>query len=1046
MGGWRKRGSRRGDSPSCRRQAVAPHTADAAQAVLPLPSPVPPPPLRSRRTRAGVPCRRSQRRRSMAAPFLAEAAVCRWLFLRDLGAADAEVLRCPAALAAAHLHTIRRVADCCSSGESPRVDWSSVAGGGSGGASAGGPCAGGKAPGAATPTSVVGGPVVADLRLVSRHVNGFLVGIAVNAVVPPGEGGREDGDAADDGPSLMSPPQTLSRRWAAHCPAEGKVVLIEFGWMRHDNHAMVRLFTWTRSRGGSGANATAPVVSFQGTVLTHAGARPGKLPPADIVARVSFDERSCGPCLSLAKASSAGGSALGATGGCGGRCGSGCVHAGATRRGSAVTDVPASSTLKANIELSRCTDEVTESVLSSTRHASVGAVGFGGGIVGSGVGSAIGSGVSSGARTLSSNGSHTLSTSTSSGVRAVGSSAPQPLTTRAFVDFLAAASVSCATITSTGVPPGSAAPSSSGSATSTRQTNWELQKRSLVVSHSAVDWRAPSLVSPALRALLSPLVEPPEVDRLLNEAASLFRTQLGRRSAGGDVPLTGSHDRPPRWEAPGTAAPPRVRYSPRAPTARSLDGGAATDEVTASGVSREALLQSQGAPSRGAPPPSQQSPLPFPPYGLPRSSGPNSGTAHVQLLHGQGGGGPPWPDAVGTSPHAGMPASPGTGMPPHPRRPNSLPPLLPVLSPSGTLDWRRPGAGTSPQASSRGAHLSPGPLAGSSGSHLRVGSGASPGQVRTTPLSTPPSHKASVSPGVQVSERPVSLPPSTMQQGSPYGPGSFGGVPLSPVVSGVSPMSLTGMGAPPRGHSTSGSTVSPMSLSPMNTLVGGMPALHGGDHRSPLPSDGAPYDSVYGPALGATAAASDPRVFSTAHASMLPPSGKAGGFRMRPSVVPPSGTSTLSPPAFVLPRVWPSAASLAAGLSGATSGVTQGALPSQGLVPLGVTVPHAEVGDTVGAPLSGGNTGVAGLASPSALGGGLPEPPVPGHRGGAQVALNVHSGVRPLQPDETEGLYPVAKRARVGSPSTPTVPIPCEVCGRNFATRGDRNRYVSGCG
>ncbi|GAB0496485.1 hypothetical protein MMPV_007797 [Pyropia vietnamensis] len=871
----------------------------------------------------------------MAAPFLAEAAVCRWLFLKDLGAADAEVLRCPAALAAAHVHTIRRVADCCNSGESPRVDWSSVAGGGGGGGGsgsfAGGSCAGGKPPGFATPTSVVGGPVVADLRLVSRHVNGFLVGIAVNAVVPPGEGGRDGDEAANDGPSLMSPPQTLSRRWAAHCPAEGKVVLIEFGWMRHDNHAMVRLFTWTRSRGGSGANATAPVVSFQGTVLTHAGARPGKLPPADIVARVSFNERSCGPCLSLAEASSAAGTALNASGGCGGRCFGGCVHPSASHRGSVGTDVPSGNARKANVELSRCTDEVTESVLSHTRHTGVGAVGFGGDMTGSGIGSAIGSGVSSGARTLSSNCSHTLSTSTSSGVRAVGSSGPQTLTTRAFVDFLAAASVSCATITSTGVPPGSAAPSSSGSATSSRQTNWASQKRSLVVSHSAVDWRTPSLVSPALRALLSPLVEPAEVDRLLNEAASLFRTQLGRRSAGSDVPVAGSHDRPPRWEAPGAAAPPRLRYSPRAPTARSLDGGAVTDGAAASGVSREALLPPQGAPSRGAPPPAQQSSVPFPPYGLPRSSGPNSGTAPVQPLHGQG--------------------------------------------------------------------------------------------------------------GVQVSERPVSLPPSTMQQASPYGPGSFGGVPVSPVVSGISPMSLAGMGAPPRGHTTSGSTVSPMSLSPMHPLIGGMPALHGGDHRSPLPSEGTPYDSVYGPALGVTAAVSDPRNLSTVQASMLPPSSKTGGFRMRPSVVPPSGTNALSPPAFVLPRVWPSAANSAAGLPGATSGVAQGASPSQGVVPMGLTVSHPEVGDNVGPPLSGGHTGVAGLAPPSVLGSGLPESTVPGHHGSAQVALDVHSGARPLQPDEAEGLYPVAKRARIGSPSTAAVPIPCDICGRNFATRGDRNRH-----
>lgn len=466
----------------------------------------------------------------MAAPFLADAAVCRWLFLKDLGAADAEVLRCPAALAAAHLHTIRRVADCCSGGDPPRVDWSTVAGGGNGGSGAGGqPVA------AATPTLVVGGPVVADLRLVSRHVNGFLVGIAVNAIVPPGEGGRDGGEAADDGPSLMPPPRTLSRRWAAHCPTEGKVVLIEFGWMRDDNHAMVRLFTWTRGRGGSSADR-APVVSFQGTVLTHAGARPGKLPPADIVARVSFDERSCGSCRSLAAASSAGATAPGSAGGCASGYASGCAHAGAPPRGCTVAGVPTVGARNASVELSRCTDEVTESVFAGPRHSGVGSVGFGSSFVGSGAGSAIGSGASSVGRTLSSNGSHTLSTSTASGVRAVGSSAPQPLTTRAFVDIISSASVSCATITSTAAPNSGGAPSSSGSVASARLSNWEPLKRSLVVSHSAVDWRTPSLVSPALRALLSPLVDAPEVDRLLNEAASLFRTQQGRRPGGSDVP------------------------------------------------------------------------------------------------------------------------------------------------------------------------------------------------------------------------------------------------------------------------------------------------------------------------------------------------------------------------------------------------------------------------------------------------------------------------------------------------------------------------------
>lgn len=828
----------------------------------------------------------------------------------------------------------------------------------------------------------------------------------------------------------MSPPRTLSRRWAAHCPTEGKVVLIEFGWMRDDNHAMVRLFTWTRGRRGSGADATTPAVSFQGTVLTHAGARPGKLPPADIVARVSFDERSCGPCESLAAASTGRATARGAAGGCVGACASRCVPAGAPSRRSASADVPTVNARRANVELSRCTDEVTESVLSSARHAGVGGVGFGSGFVGSGVGSAIVSGVSSLARTLSSNGSHTLSTSTASGVRAVGSSGPQPLTTRVFVDVLASASVSCATITSTGVPSGGGAPSSSGSAASTRLSNWEPQKRSFVVSHSAVDWRTPSLVSPALRALLSPLVEAPEVDRLLSEAASLFQTQHDRRPAGGDVPLAGSHDRPPRWET-AAAAPQRPRYSPRPPTSWSLDGGAASD--------------GQGPHSRGGPPPSQQSPLPFPPFGLARSSGPNSGTAHVQPLHGQGGGGPPLPDPAGVSPHAGVPVSPVVGMPLHQRRPSSLPPLLPVLSPSGTLDWRHPGAGTSPQAPSSGAHLSLGLPAGSSGSSRRMGAGASPVQVRATSSSTPPPHGPGVPPGIQVAERPLSLPLSTMQQqASPYGPGSFGGVPVSPVVSGISPMSLAGMGVAGRGHATAGSTVSPMSLSPMNPLVGGMPALPGGDHRGPLPPDGTPYSSVYGPALGAAAAASDPRSLSAAHAQLLPPSGKAGGFRMRSSVVPPSGTNALSPPAFVLPRVWSSAANPAVGLPGAASGVAQGALPSRGMLPMGVTVSHAEARDIASAPLSGEHTGVAALAAPS-LGSSYPEPPLPGHNGGAQAAMASHTGARPLQTDEAEGLYPVAKRARVSSPSTLAVPIPCDICGRKFATRGDRNRYVSGC-
>lgn len=815
---------------------------------------------------------------------------------------------------------------------------------------------------------------------------------------------------------------------------------------------MVRLFTWTRGRGGSAADR-APVVSFQGTVLTHAGARPGKLPPADIVARVSFDERSCGPCQSLAVASSGGATAPGSAGGCASGCASGCAHAGAPPRGCAVAGVPTGGARKASVELSRCTDEVTESVFTGPRHAGVGSVGFGGSFVGSGAGSAIGSGVSSLGRTLSSNGSHTLSTSTASGVRAVGSSAPQPLTTRVFVDVLSSASVSCATITSTAAPSSGGAPSSSGSVASARLSNWEPLKRSLVVSHSAVDWRTPSLVSPALRALLSPLVDAAEVDRLLNEAASLFRTQQGRRPGGSDVPLAGTHDRPPRWEV-GATAPARPRYSSRAPAPRSLDGAAASDGLAASGVPREASLLRQGPTSGGAPPPPQQLSLSYPPYGHPRSAEPNSGTAHVQQLPGQGGCGPPWQDQAGAVAQGGVPESPGAGMPYQQRRPSSLPPLLPVLSPSGTLDWRYAGAGTSPQAPSSGAHLAAGQPAASSGSNRRTGSGASPGQVRVTPSSTPPPHRASVPPGVQVAERPPSLPLSTMQQASPYGHGSFGGVPLSPVVSGISPMSLAGTGMPLRGHAAAGatappmslSTAPPMSLSPMNPVAGGVSAVHGSDHRGPLSSDGTPYGSVYGPGLGATAAANDHRNLSTAPAPQLPPSGKAGGFRMRPSVVPPSGTNPLSPPAFVLPRVWSSAANPAVGGPGASSGVTQGTLPSQGMLPMGVTVSHAEGGSIVGAPLSGGQAGVAALAAPSAHGATFPEPPLPGHSGGAQAALAPHPLARPLPPDEAEGLYPVAKRARVGSPSTLAVPIPCGVCGRNFATRGDRNRYVSGCG
>lgn len=813
--------------------------------------------------------------------------------------------------------------------------------------------------------------------------------------------------------------------------------------MRDDNHAMVRLFTWTRGRGGSAADR-APVVSFQGTVLTHAGARPGKLPPADIVARVSFDERSCGPCQSLAAASSAAAAAPGSAGGCVSGCARRCVHAGAPPRGCAVADVPTAGARKAHLELSRCTDEVTESILASSRHAGVGSVGFGGSFAGSGAGSAVGSGVSSLRRTLSSNGSHTLSTSTASGVRAVGSSAPQPLTARVFVDILSSASVSCATITSTAAPSSGGAPSSSGSVASARLSNWEPLKRSLVVSHAAVDWRTPSLVSPALRALLSPLVEASEVDRLLTEAASLFRTQQCRRPGSSDVPLAGTHDRPPRWEV-GATAPARPRYSSRAPAPRSLDGAAASDGLAASGVSREALLLPQGPTSRGAAPLSQQLPVSYPPYGLPRSADPNSGTVHVQQLPGQSGCGPPWQDQAGAVPRGGVPESPGAGRPYQQQRPSSLPRLLPVLSPSGTLDWRCSGAGTSPQASSSGAHLSAGQPAASSGSIRRAGSGASPNQVRATPSSTPPPHRASVPPGVQVVERPPSVPLSAMQQASPYGPGSFGGVPLSPVVSGILPISLAGTGMPVRGHATAGAAASPMSLSPMNPVVGGMSAVHGSDHRCSLPSDGTPYGSVYGPTLGATAAASDPRNLSTAHTPHLPPSRKAGGFRMRPSIVPPSGTNKLSPPAFVLPRVWSSAADPAVGAPGATSAVAQGTIPSRGMLPMGATVPHAKGGSVVGAPQSGGHTGVAALAAPSAHVAAFPEPPLPGHSGGAQASLSPHSLSRPLPPDDAEGLYPVAKRARVGSPSTLAVPIPCDVCGRNFATRGDRNRYVSGC-
>lgn len=234
-----------------------------------------------------------------------------------------------------------------------------------------------------------------------------------------------------------------------------------------------------------------------------------------------------------------------------------------------------------------------------------------------------------------------------------------------------------------------------------------------------------------------------------------------------------------------------------------------------------------------------------------------------------------------------------------------------------------------------------------------------------------------------------------------------------------------------------------MSLSPVNPLVGGMPALPGGDHRGPLPSDGTPYGSVYGPPLGAAAAASDPRSLSTAHAPLLPPSGKAGGFRMRPSVVPPSGANAFSPPAFVLPRVWSSATNPAAGLPGATAGVVQSTLQPQAMLPMGANASHAEARDVAGASLPVGHPdpSLGGSFPASSLGGSYPEPPLPGHNGGAQAPMTSHAGARKLPTDDAEGLYPAAKRARISSPSTLSVPIPCDICGRNFATRGDRNRH-----
>jgi len=950
----------------------------------------------------------------MAAPFLADSAVCRWLLLKDDGAADAEVLRCPAALAAAHVHTIRRVADCCNNGGAPLVDWSGPDGGGSDGA-----CA---ARGGAPPSGV-GGPLVADLRLVSRHINGFLLGLSMDAVLPStpagggggdgggrggecgggGGGGGGDGDgSACVGPTLKSLPRTRSRRWAAHSPAEGKVVLIEFGWKPDAAIAVVRLFTWSRGRSGWGGDASKPRISFQGTVLTHAGAQPGKLPPADVIARVSFDQHPCRPCETLAAASAGGGHARAA--------GGACARPGAQQhRGTGGVAIVGGTSSRKVIELSRCTDEAPDSVLTD------------GGGSRSGGGSSLG-------RSRSSSGSYSLSSSaTTSGVRSVGSSAPLSLSARDFVDFLASASVSCATLSTTGGPGGSGKAQSGTTTTMAYLPQWEEQKHSLVVDHSAVDWRTPEVVRPALRTLLTSLVMASEVDRLMTEAASLSAAQDQRPPPppAGDGAAAGAHDRPPRWEA-GAVVPPRPRYSPRIPDFRHPDGGGVTktEVLTPSMAPREVA---PAAAPWAAPAPVSPSPLRFPAYGLPRGSAPAATAGFPAPLQPAG---VPRPGA-GQSPLAGVPVSPGPAVTPHLRRPSSLPPLLPMLSPPGAYDWRH-AAGAPPPAATVGAtgHPSGSMPPSQPGGMRRLSLGASPGFCRPPASGLPPASGAAAPP----TDRSLTLPPSAMHRdapqrdASPYGQPLSGGVPMSPMAPGVSPLPLTGMGLPP--PASVPATISPLSVSPINPLSSGLARMHN-QPRGGLPADGGlPMGGAYPP---------------------LPPGGTGpvgGGFKMRPSVAP---GNALSPPSFVLPRVyWPTGGG-GGGISGGLpphAAAPHGMLPPNGAPsPLGGVAPGApgRVFDG-GRPLPAGHAGMVALAAASALGGGLPEPPLP-RRGGEPPTppplLHATRG-HPPPADEAGGVYRTAKRARVGAPAALSAPIPCDVCGRNFATRGDRNRYVWG--
>ncbi|OSX69198.1 hypothetical protein BU14_1750s0001 [Porphyra umbilicalis] len=953
----------------------------------------------------------------MAAPFLADSAVCRWLLLKDDGAADAEVLRCPAALAAAHVHTIRRVADCVDNGGAPLVDWSGPDGGGSDGAFA--------ARGGAPPSGV-GGPLVADLRLVSRHINGFLVGLSMDAVLPstPAGGGGGDGDGGGRrcggggggggdgdgstfvGPTLKSLPRTRSRRWAAHSPAEGKVVLIEFGWMPDAAIAVVRLFTWSRGRSGCGGDASRPRISFQGTVLTHAGAQPGKLPPADVIARVSFNERPCRPCETLAAASAGGGHAR-AAGGAYARPGA------QPHRGTGGVATIGGTSSRKVIELSRCTDEAPESALTD------------------GAGSRSGGGSNLG-RSRSSSGSYSLSSSaTTSGVRSVGSSAPLPLSARDFVDFLASASVSCATLSTTDGPGGSGKAQSGTAATVALLPKWEEQKRSLVVDHSAVDWRTPDVVRPALRTLLTSLVNAAEVDRLMTEAASLSAAQGLRPPPppAGDGAVAGAHDRPPRWEA-SAGVPPRPRYSPRMPDFRHPDGGGVTKTVvlTPSMAFRE--VAPAGAPW-AAPAPVSPSPLRFPAYGLPRGSAPAATAGFPTPL--QPVGVVPRPGA-GQSPLPGVPVSPGPAVTPHLRRPSSLPPLLPMLSPPGAYDWRLAAAAAPPPAATVGAtgHPSGSMPPSQPGSMRRLSLGASPGFCRPPAAVGLPSASGAPAPPT---ERSLTLPPSAMHRdapqrdASPYGQPLSGGVPMSPMAPGVSPLPLTGMGLPP--PASVPATISPLSVSPINPLSSGLARVPN-QPRGGLPADGGvPMGGAYPP---------------------LPPGGSGpvgGGFKMRPSVAP---GNALSPPAFVLPRVyWPTGGGGGGGTSGGlpphAAAAPHGVLPPNGVPSsLGGVAPGAP-GRALdgGGPTPVGHAGMVALAAASALGGGLPEPPLP-RRGGEPPPppppplLHATRG-HPPPADEAGAVYRTAKRARVGAPAALSAPIPCDVCGRNFATRGDRNRH-----